>query len=695
MTNRNQIKMHRSFKSISVICIMILLTIIFPKGSSAQQRTIAPPALRAILPADSTFAYIYHTLTVPPGHGVLLYRSLADGEEVLLDSVPVMLSFDPAIIQQRAGKDWPALLEATKRNDALSAIIALRQDAGNANMMTFLSPQIADVLARRLVDPSPVTGRNVTYRVEIVNDLAEPIGRDLSGSFNLAPVRPVAPTGLEAENLGYNVRLSWVYPQFNPAQDDAVTLFQPVCMIENGLERIEVTPKPVLRTLETNTFSTLIPVEESGSSVTCQVSAISFAGTPGIPSREVSIRFQSTVPLPVAENPVVEQTGGFDVKVQWNITEDDPVSGYHLYRSETATEGFSRVTRNLIPRDQTSFTDKVPNDQMAWFYAIKMIGTDGKEGELSQPGFTIVRDITPPSTPQNFVAKPQDNKTVLLQWEDPNPAPDLLSYIILRVRDNPVAGPAWTQINPGNDLRETSFIDEGEAARGFSEGDYYRYAIVAIDNARNRSDTLFARIQIPDNTPPVAPSWLTAAQADGFRVNLNWNASPDGDVVSYILYRREGEQEQKGFSHRATLTGNLQFFRDEEVTPGQTYNYQVTAVDSVGNESAPSPLATIMVRPADPPADVRNVRVETATDGRSAEVFWEPVRSPHLAGYRIYRSNMSTGVYEPVAETSRDQTQWTDSNTNNQRWWYKVYAVDVAGVQSRMAEAARATFINE
>jgi hypothetical protein len=50
---------------------------------------------------------------------------------------------------------------------------------------------------------------------------------------------------------------------------------------------------------------------------------------------------------------------------------------------------------------------------------------------------------------------------------------------------------------------------------------------------------------------------------------------------------------------------------------------------------------------------------------------------------------MSTGVFEPVAETSRDQTQWTDSNTNGQRWWYKIYAVDVAGTQSRTAEVVR------
>jgi hypothetical protein len=543
--------------------------------AKAQQRPAAPPAVRAILPADSTVAYIFHTLNVPPGHGVLLYRTVGGGEEVLLDSVPVMLSFDPYTIQQRAGLDYPALLEATRRTDALSAIIALRQDPGNANLMTFLSPHIADVLARRLVDPSPVTGRQVTYRVEVVNDLAEPIGQDLSGTFNLLPVRPAAPTNLQTENLGYNVRLSWSYPQANPQQDDAVIVFQPFCVIDNGTEKKEYLPKPVLRTSGTSIFNTLIPVDESGSTITCTVRAVTFAGTPGLPSTEVRTEFFSSVPMPVADNPIVEQIGGFDVKIEWNLLPDDRVKGYHLYRSEIATEGFRKITGNPLPVDQSSFTDKVPHDRMAWYYAVSVVGGDGKEGELSQPGYAVVRDITPPPTPLNFAVKPQDNKTVLLQWEDPAPAPDFWSYILLRVRDNASAGPAWTQINPGNNLKETSFIDDGEAARGFSEGDFYRYALVAIDSARNRSDTVFARIQVPDNTPPQAPSWLRADQADGFRVNLNWNASPDGDVVNYILYRREGEQEQKGFSQRAALARNLQFFRDEEVTPGQTYNYQV------------------------------------------------------------------------------------------------------------------------
>lgn len=678
-------KSYHKLISFRVFCTIIAC---LPLQLIAQQPVVAPPAVRAILPADSSHAYVYHTLMVPAGHGVLLYRTVAGGEEELLDSVPLMLSFDPATILKRAGQSWDDLARATRRNDPLSAVIALRQNPGNANLLTYLSPQIADVLVRRFVDHNPVIGKPVLYRVEVVDDLAEPIGMEISGTVTLSPVRPQAPHQLMAQSQGFSVGLEWQYPAVDPNRDDAVLTFQPECVVRNGNETTEVIPTPVLRTMGTKSFSTIIPVQESGSEVTCRVTAVTFAGTPGVPSEEVSVVFVSTIPLPIVNNPEVKQTGGFSVEINWAIPEDTRVEGFHLYRSTTGSDGFERLTTFPLPKDQASYTDKVPRDGMSWFYAVSVV-SGGVEGEMSQPGFTIVRDITPPSTPVNFFVKPQDKNTVLLQWEDPSPAPDLWSYILLRVRDSRGAGSAWTQINPGNDLRETSFLDSGESARGFSEGSFYRYALVAIDSTRNRSDTLFARIQIPDDTPPQAPPSLSATQPDGFRVSLAWNASIDGDVVLYHIYKSSGPSGPGSFEKLAAVSYNVQTYRDEKVTPGETYHYHVTAIDSVGNESVPSQLASLLVRPAAPPADVRNIRVEPTDNNSSVLVTWEPVRSQYLAGYRIYRSATSTGVYEPVGETSKEQTSWTDNATEGRHWWYKVYSIDVAGTRSRLSDVAR------
>ena len=688
--------------------LLVLLCLTTGLHAQPQPRQAAPPVMRVILPAGESQAYIYHTLTPPPGHGVMLYRQVDGRPADTLTAGPLLVSFDPATIADRAGLAYPTLLQATGRQDALSAIIALRQDPFTANLLTFLSPGIAEVLGRRLVDPDPPAGALVTYRVEVVNDLGEPIGEQIEHTLTLSPVNPEPPSGLELENLGHVIRLRWDYRRADPNQDDAVVAFQASCLVssegtgdaQSGEPR-ELTPEPALRTLNTTEFSTSVPAPQPGSGISCAVAPVTFAGTMGRVTPQVSLQVLNIEPLPVVGVPELQQVGGYGVRVAWAGPADERVRGYNLYRAELATDGFVRVNRELLPPERTVFDDRAPRDGMPWFYRVAVVGPDGREGELSPPEFVFVYDVTPPSAPRDFRAEARDDGTVLLTWQDPTPAPDLWTYVVLRRRDNPIAGPAWTQINHGNELRTTRFLDDGEARRGFYEGDFYGYALVAVDSARNRSDTLYARVQIPDLTPPEAPSALRAGLADGFRVNLNWNASPDGDVVEYVVYRAEAPagpatesqdtpaRTQARFTERTRVDRSLQFLRDEQVQPGLSYTYRVTAVDSAGNESTPSPVAEILVRPADPPANVRNTRVEATPDGTGTEVIWEPVRSPHLAGYRIYRSDLSTGVYEPAGETGPGQTRWTDPAAAGQRWWYKVYAVDVAGVQSRLAEPAR------
>jgi len=705
-----KIMKHKDFAFRYLFLIPVLL-LLFNDASSQGLNSNSNVFIRAILPADSTEAIIYHTLNPPPGHGVLLYRSIAGGEFELVSPEPIMLSFDEFTIIQRAGDDYDALLSAVRRTDALSAIIALRQNQPLANLQTFLSPNIADVLARRLVDPEPPLNRQVTYRVEVVDDFSEPIGMEVTGTFILNPYKPEAPSALRIKNLGHNLRIEWTYPVYNPQRDDMVISFQPHCISEIGDQQQEHQPSPTLRTLQTTLFISSIPTPENGTSVKCRVAARTFAGSMGEFSEEALIRIESVDPLPLATDVTVTQTGGFTVNVEWAISIDDRVSSYKLFRSEYAMEGYELIA--TLPHDTRHYEDTVPRDKTPWFYAIMAVAKDGREGEMSQPGFALVRDLTPPSTPENFTATPQQDGTVLLEWRDPNPADDLWTYILLRVRDNPRAGPSWSQINFDTEVTETSFTDPGEARQGLAEGDFYRYAIVAVDHSRNRSDTVFTRIQIPDLTPPQSPSHIYVNQNDGYRVSVNWSVSPDGDVVGYRLYRGDDDNPPTSKEPHALLPRNVLNFLDEEVVPGMTYQYRVTAVDSAGNQSEPSPVAEIMVRPANPPANVRNLRVEWTGsreaggngqrngDGDAngngtapgvtpaAELFWEPVRSPHLAGYRIYRSDISTGIYEQVGQTGKDQTRWTDPDGAAQRWWYKVYAVDVAGVQSRMAEPAR------
>jgi len=105
-----------------------------------------------------------------------------------------------------------------------------------------------------------------------------------------------------------------------------------------------------------------------------------------------------------------------------------------------------------------------------------------------------------------------------------------------------------------------------------------------------------------DNTPPTAPSNLTASVVSGTRIDLAWTASTDvggSGVASYRIFRNGGAS-----SLGTATTSN---YSDPAVVGGTTYTYRVTAVDQAGNISAASNIATATT-PGTPPVTGLDVR---------------------------------------------------------------------------------------
>lgn len=88
-------------------------------------------------------------------------------------------------------------------------------------------------------------------------------------------------------------------------------------------------------------------------------------------------------------------------------------------------------------------------------------------------------------------------------------------------------------------------------------------------------------------TPPPA----TPAPATQYTVTLTWNASTS-QVVGYYVYRAE---ESGSFSPLNSTPINALTYQDSTVSDGTTYYYEVTAVDSSGNQSAASTPATAVI----------------------------------------------------------------------------------------------------
>ncbi len=93
------------------------------------------------------------------------------------------------------------------------------------------------------------------------------------------------------------------------------------------------------------------------------------------------------------------------------------------------------------------------------------------------------------------------------------------------------------------------------------------------------------RFKPVDRFPPAVPAGLSAVPGSR-SIELVWERNTEKDFAGYRVYR-DGKLVAEG------LTGPV--FSDRDVKPGTKYQYQVSALDNAGNESAKSAPATAVI----------------------------------------------------------------------------------------------------
>ncbi len=120
-----------------------------------------------------------------------------------------------------------------------------------------------------------------------------------------------------------------------------------------------------------------------------------------------------------------------------------------------------------------------------------------------------------------------------------------------------------------------------------------------------------------ERTPPIGDAWFTA----------EWEPVDDADVVGYHVYL-DGQRLTWQPVQRTT-------FDFHELLGGETYEIRVTAVDRLGNESAPSaPRDAVVPRDKRAPAPPSGLVAEAA-NGR-AVLYWDQNTELDLGGYNVY-----------------------------------------------------------
>ncbi|CAG7630715.1 fibronectin type III domain-containing protein [Paenibacillus allorhizosphaerae] len=140
----------------------------------------------------------------------------------------------------------------------------------------------------------------------------------------------------------------------------------------------------------------------------------------------------------------------------------------------------------------------------------------------------------------------------------------------------------------------TDYVTEDNALKvsGLTNFTNYTFSVVAINDTNNmsvpsNSVTIQPKPDVIDHIAPAQPQGLTAA-AGVAEVQLAWAPNQEPDVASYRIYR------DRTTAPVASVTSSTYSAKIGPLTGNISYQFQVTAVDSSGNESVKSAPVTAM-----------------------------------------------------------------------------------------------------
>jgi len=633
-------------------------------------------------------AYVYHTARIPLGYGVRVERRMGSGSyEAIRDSLVFARPSTPSFREAVGTDRFEQLRRALRKTNDARVYYTLRSDQEVGIFTAFAYPEVGRALGRLAIDPNAPVGQTATYRMIVVDDLGRPAGDTLETTARIVEREAPTPANLSADNDNGRVTVSWTYPETTRDSGDQVIRFEIFRRGADGAPIRVNAPRAILRDIETRDYTYDFTVPAQGQTEVIVVRAVQITGK-AFDSPPLQVKVTDTAPprTPGAVETFVRPTE--EVEVSWSVSTEPDAAGYRVYRAQRLSIPPQPLHKEPLDLLETVYVDSTARAEEIYYYKVSAVDSSGNESSLSAPVRAFVRDVTPPPAPTDLQARITAEKEIEMTWQAPGGVPEDLSTFVVFFRRSD-SGPGWTRVDDGN-TRGATFTTNATDSLRFLEGAYYEVGVAAEDSSLNRSDSLFATVQVPDVIPPQPPASAVVRNLGGVRAELRWTQSLSGDVVEYRVYRAVGA-EAFSDSTWVTLPGDRASVRDERVEAGQTYRYAVAAVDSSGNASPRTEADPFRMRDRTAPPAVRNVQAQRQADG--VLVVWEPSPSSDVVGYRVMRASIPTGQFETVGPVPLDETRFVDTiprDPDMDEAYYRVFAIDSSGNISSASDPAKA-----
>jgi len=221
-----------------------------------------------------------------------------------------------------------------------------------------------------------------------------------------------------------------------------------------------------------------------------------------------------------------------------------------------------------------------------------------------------------------------------------------------------------------------------------TNGQTYHYYVTAVNDDGESSPSSEASAK--PHGPPSPPQNFQAAAGDGY-VGMSWDEPDDGGGVAirnYNIYRGTTPGGEKF----ANDVGNVLTYTDSDVINGQTYYYQVSAVNAADEGARSEEVEVILIPNITPPSSPQ--KLTSSPGDRKVKLGWDmPLDDggTPVTRYKVYRSN-TPGGEKTLLTTVGNMLTYTDKNVNNdQTYYYQVSAVNSAGEEGIKSNGVEAT----
>lgn len=314
-----------------------------------------------------------------------------------------------------------------------------------------------------------------------------------------------------------------------------------------------------------------------------------------------------------------------------------------------------------------------------------------EHGLLYGKTMIIGKTINAPITTTDVLTNGDLNDSITLQYANTS---EFIANVAYYEFPNPVIINAYAVKTNGNGVPDVVFYDSNKNELSRITNQASNFTRVEITPVENVSIVSFANTKSwgfrlyevdvfgeidpePDNDkiPPSAPNGLKVINIGDGTASISWNDNTEPDLAGYRIYLNGN------LVNDSLITTNQYTF--DELTNGNTYTAQISAVDLAGNESELSAGVTFTPEQDKPPEPPKWLK---ATPGVEEVILtWTANKEPDLNGYYVYRDG---GRISSIVSG----TTYTDTGlTPGTEYSYYVTAADAAGHESEPSETVTVT----